>query len=92
MKPIGFYLAIAVLSSIVGRASAQDEGKVVIRSMGPAEQSDGTRGYPHVDSGGRINLFRFGPDFHSHFGQLAHEMVHVFRSHRRSSWAVGRQR
>ena len=61
----------------------EPKSKITILLRGPAEQSDGRRGYPHVDSGGRIHLFRFGPTYHSYFSALAHEMVHVFRRHRR---------
>jgi hypothetical protein len=56
--------------------------KVTILLQGPAERPDGTRGYPRVDSSGRIHLFQFGPTWHSYFSALAHEMVHVFRFRR----------
>ena len=59
------------------------ESKVTIILRGAADQPDGRRGYPHVDSEGRIHLFRFEPSSQSYFSALAHEMVHVFRRHRR---------
>ena len=61
----------------------EPKSKITILLRGPFEQPDGRRGYPHVDSGGRIHLFRFGPTYRSYFSALAHEMVHVFRRHRR---------
>jgi len=57
--------------------------KIVILMLGPAERPDGSWGYPHVDSWGRIHLYRFGPTHHSYFSALAHEMVHVFRIQRK---------
>ncbi|MDA8020465.1 MAG: hypothetical protein MPN21_23755 [Thermoanaerobaculia bacterium] len=59
--------------------------KITILLRGPAEQPDGSWGYPHVDSTGRVHLFRFGPTHHSYLSSLAHELVHVFRIHRRSN-------
>lgn len=56
--------------------------KVVIMLDGPAERPDGSWGYPHVDSWGRIHLYQFGPTHHSYLSALAHEMVHTFRIHR----------
>ena len=58
------------------------KSKITILMRGPAEQADGSWGYPHVDSWGRINLFKFGPEVESYFSALAHEMVHVFRFRR----------
>lgn len=72
-----FYTAIAE------KLGQKPKGKITILLRGPAEHSDGSRGYPHVDSRGRIHLFRFGPTFRSYFSALAHEMVHAFRLHRR---------
>lgn len=56
--------------------------KVVILLEGPAQRSDGSWRYPHVDSWGRIHLYRFGPDPGHYFSALAHEMIHTFRIHR----------
>ena len=71
-----FYSAIR---DILGH---EPESKITIRLRGAAEQPNGRRGYPHVDSWGRINLFRFEPSGRSYFSALAHEMVHSFRFRR----------
>ena len=71
-----FYSAI---HNLLGR---QPDVKLVILLEGTAQRPDGSGGYPHVDSWGRIHLFRFGPTPHSYFSALAHEMVHAFRFHR----------
>lgn len=70
----------AVIRNILGYDA---NGKIMIILEGPAEQPDGTWGYPHVDSFGRIHLYQFGPTYDSYFSALAHEMVHVFRFNRK---------
>ncbi len=57
-------------------------GKLKILLLGPAEVEGRRRGSTHVDSRGRIHLFRYGPTYHGYFGALPHEMVHSFRIHR----------
>lgn len=69
----------AAIARLLGHEPA---ARIVIVLEGPAERPDGSRGYPHVDSWGRIHLYRFGPTHHGYFSALAHEMVHVFRIHR----------
>jgi hypothetical protein len=54
----------------------------VVVLEGPAERPDGSRGYPRVDSWGRVHLYRFGPTPDTYVNALAHELVHVFRIHR----------
>lgn len=78
-KGEGFYSAIRKL------LGHEPKSKIVILMQGPAEQADGSWGYPRVDSWGRIHLFRFGPTLESYFSALAHEMVHVFRFSRRAN-------
>ena len=56
--------------------------KVTILLLGPAQRPDGSWGYPHVDSWGRVHLYQFGPTYHSYLSALEHEMVHVFRIER----------
>lgn len=68
------------IASILGH---EPQLAVTIVFEGPAEQPDGRWGYPRVDGFGRIHLYRFGPTDDSYFSALAHEMVHVFRIHRR---------
>jgi len=78
VKGEGFYAAIRKL------LGQEPKNKITILMRGPAEQSDGSRGYPRVDAWGRIHLFKFGPNLESYFSALAHEMVHVFRFHLRA--------
>jgi len=59
--------------------------RITILLQGNAERPDGSWGYPHVDSYGRIHLYQFSPQIESYFNSLAHEMVHVFRFHRRTN-------
>lgn len=70
-------------AAIAEMTGSEPKFPVTIVFEGPAERPDGTRGYPRVDGWGRIRLYNFGPTHHSYFGALAHEMVHVFRIHRR---------
>ena len=72
-----FYAAIRDLLGYDPKA------KIVIVMEGNAQRADGSWGYPHVDSWRRIHLYRFGPTPDTYFSALAHEMVHVFRFHRR---------
>lgn len=69
--------------AIAGMLGYEPRFPVTIVLEGPAERPDGSRGYPRVDGFGRIHLFQFGPDHASWFNALAHELVHVFRIHRR---------
>lgn len=64
---------------VLGYAPAS---KLQILLLGPAEVEGKRRGSPHVDSQGRIHLFRYGPTYHGYFGALPHEMVHSFRIQR----------
>ena len=57
--------------------------KILISLEGPAQRPDGSWAYPRVDGWGRIHLYQFAPSHESYFNALAHEMVHVFRLHRR---------
>jgi len=73
-----FYDAIATL---LGEELPR---RIPILLGGPAESPDRTqRSHPHVDSFGRIQLFRYGGRDVSYLSPLAHEMVHVFRFKRR---------
>lgn len=56
--------------------------RVTILLQGRAERPDGSRGFPRVDSYGRIHLYQFESTIESYFSALAHEMVHVFRFRR----------
>jgi len=71
-----FYLAV---SDFLGHGPKE---KLQILLLGPAEVDGRRRGYPRVDSQGRIHLFQYGPTYHGYFGALPHEMVHSFRIHR----------
>ena len=71
----------AAISKLLGHGPGK---KITILLMGPAEQPDGSREYPRIDSGGRILLYRFTPEAHGYLSALAHEMVHVFRHDRRA--------
>ena len=70
-------------AAIAEMLGSEPKFPVTIVFEGPAERPDGSRGYPRVDGWGRIRLYNFGPTHHSYFSALAHEMVHVFRIHRR---------
>lgn len=75
--------AIDIYQSVVGLLGIRPEGRVTIVLGGFAEKPGGKREYPRVDSMGRILLFKFVPDYNNYFTALAHELVHVFRFHRR---------
>ena len=70
------------IKAIVELTGESPRGKIDILLRGPAEGSDGRRGYPHVDKNGRVHLFRYGPTFHGYFGAVPHELVHSLRIHR----------
>ena len=59
----------------------RDERTVVLMN-GPSARPDGSWGIPHVDSGGRVHLYRFGPTHHDYLSAFAHELVHSFRADR----------
>jgi hypothetical protein len=69
--------------SIAEMLPAPTNFRITVVLEGPAEQEDGSRGYPRVDGWGRIHLYRFTDEPESYFGALAHEMTHVFRFSRR---------
>lgn len=72
----GFYEAIRDLLGI------EPASRIVVALNGPAEQPDGSWGYPRVDGRGTIHLYRYTDAPEGYFSALAHEIVHVLRRDR----------
>ena len=71
--------AFDMLSRYLGDENTPRQAKIAILLEGDSPSPDGRYRYPHVDSVGRIHLFRFGGITESYFGPIPHELVHVFR-------------
>lgn len=70
-------------SAIGDRLGHAPEQRIVVVLHGPARQPDGSWGRPRVDGLARIHLYRYAPEPESFFNAFAHELVHVFRFHRK---------
>ncbi len=69
----------AALAEMLGHAP---EFQIQVLLKGPAQQPDGSWGYPRVDGLGRVYLYQYTSEDESYFNAFAHELVHVFRIHR----------
>jgi hypothetical protein len=72
----------ATYRKVVEQLGVSREERTVVLMHGPAARPDGGWGIPHVDSVGRVHLYRFGPTHHDYLSAFAHELVHSFRADR----------
>lgn len=72
----------ATFRKVVALMGVSRDERTVVLMHGPSERPDGSRGIPHVDSAGRVHLYRFGPTYHDYLSAFAHEVVHSLRAGR----------